>query len=139
MAKLIYPELSYKLIGIAYKVFNELGPGYQEKIYKKAYELELRKQNISYEKERRVSLKYDGKDVGDYFLDFLIEGRVVLEFKVANFFHARDIKQTLAYLKSNDLKLGILIICKSDKIKYKRIVNNSISDNSQLIRGDISD
>jgi len=47
-SKVFEPELSYKIVGIAYKVFKELGFGYQEKYYQRAYELELAKDKISY-------------------------------------------------------------------------------------------
>lgn len=127
MAKLIYPELSYKLVGLAFKVYNDLGSGYQEKYYKRAFELELQRENITYKKEKEVPLIYDGESIGKYFLDFIIEDKLVLEFKVGNFFHSRDIKQILGYLKSTNSRLGILIICKKDKLAYKRIVNDQYS------------
>lgn len=124
--KLIYPELSFEVIGVAFKVFNELGYGYQEKYYQKAFALELNKRKINYEKELLVALKYDNKKIGKYFIDFLIKGKIVLEIKVGREFHYRDTKQILSYLESKEAKLGILILISPSGIKYKRVINNKI-------------
>jgi len=53
MKNLIYPELSYKIIGIAFKVFNDLGYGHQEKYFQRAMTLEFNKEKIKYEREKR--------------------------------------------------------------------------------------
>ncbi len=127
MARLIHPELSYKTMGIIFKVYNDLGYGYQEKYYQRAAALEFDKEKIRYIREKEVKLKYNDKNIGKYFLDFIVNDRIVLELKIANYFHSRDIKQILGYLKATGLQLGILIIFTSKGIKYKRIIN--IRDN----------
>ena len=128
MTKLIHPELSYKIMGIIFKAYNELGYGYQEKYYQRAIALELDEEKISYKKEKEIKLNYYGNNIGRYFLDFVIENKIVLELKVGQYFHSRDIKQILGYLKSTELQLGILAIITPQGIQYKRIINN----NSQL-------
>jgi len=127
MARLIHPELSYKIMGIIFKVYNDLGYGYQEKYYQRAAALEFDKERIRYIREKEVKLRYNNKNIGKYFLDFIVSDRIVLELKIANYFHSRDIKQILGYLKATGLQLGILIIFTSKGIKYKRIIN--IRDN----------
>lgn len=54
---LIYPELSYKIIGIAFRIFNEIGFGMNEKFYQKVFAKELEKEKLSYEKEKKCSIK----------------------------------------------------------------------------------
>ncbi len=125
MSELIYKGLSYKIIGIIFKVYNELGYGYQEKYYQRAIALELNKENLNYIQEKEVKLNYENKTIGKYFLDFIIENKIVLELKVANTFHSQDIKQILGYLKASGLQLGILVIITNNGIKYKRIINYS--------------
>ena len=127
MARLIHPELSYRIMGIIFKVYNDLGYGYQEKYYQRAVALEFDKEKIRYIREKEVKLTYNDKNIGKYFLDFIVNDRIVLELKIANYFHSRDIKQILGYLKATGLQLGILIIFTSKGIKYKRIIN--IRDN----------
>ena len=133
MVDLIHKELSYKIVGIIFKVFNELGYGYYEKYYQRAIALEFDNQKLSYIKEKEVALTYQDKNIGKYFFDFIVENKIIIELKVANFFHNRDIKQILSYLKASGLQLGLLVIITKNEIKYKRIINLSkqiIRDNS---------
>jgi len=121
--KIIYKDLSYKIVGIVYKVYNDLGYGYQEKYYKNAISLEFDKEHLGYNREKEIKLNYSGKNIGRYFLDFIIENKIILEIKITNYFHSRDIKQILGYLKSAKLKLGILVLVTPNGIKCKRIIN----------------
>lgn len=123
MRNLVHKELSFKIVGIIFNVFNKLGYGYQEKYYQRAIGLELDKENLSYIKEKEFKLNYQGKSIGKYFLDFIIENKIVLELKVANAFYPQDIKQVLGYLKASGLQLGILVIITKEGVKYKRLVN----------------
>jgi len=68
-------------------------------------------------------LYYKEKKVGHYFIDFLIDNKVVLEIKVGDRFPKRNIDQIFSYLRSSNLKLGILANFTSDGIKFKRILN----------------
>jgi len=121
--KIIYPELSFKIIGIAFKVFNSLQYGHQEKYYQKAFEIELNNQKIKYEKEKEISLNYDDQKIGKYYLDFLIEEKIIIELKVLSSYRYKNIRQVLEYLKETNKKLAILIYFTQDGIRYRRIVN----------------
>lgn len=127
MNKLVYPELSYKLVGILFEVHGELGNRYQEKYYQRAVEITLKKQEIPYKKELSVSLVFDGENIGKYFLDFLIDDKIVLELKVKPILTKTDYKQVRAYLNSSKLKLGILANFYGNSLEYKRILNSSIN------------
>lgn len=59
-SKLVYPELSYKLVGILFEIHTELGNRYQEKYYQRAVEVKLKNNKISFKKEINVDLKIDG-------------------------------------------------------------------------------
>ena len=121
--EIIFPELSYKIIGIAYKVFNLLQYGHQEKYYQRAFELELKKEKIKYEKEKEVALNYDGSKIGKYFLDFLVEGKIIVELKVLSVYRYKNIRQVLEYLKETNKKLAILIYFTQEGVKYRRVIN----------------
>jgi len=123
MVELIYKDLSYKIIGIIFEVFNELGYGYQEKYYQRAIALALGRKKLKYIKEKEVKLTFRDHPIGKYFIDFVIENKVVLELKVANEFYSQDTKQVLGYLKSSGLQLGILALITKDDVRYKRLVN----------------
>ncbi len=122
MAELVYPELSYKLVGILFKVYKKLGGGYQEKIYQAAVKRELIKNSIGFIEQVNVDLLYDGNKLYKYRLDFIIEHKIVLELKVTPKFTPRDIVQVLSYLKQSGLKLGILASFSRQDIFFKRIL-----------------
>jgi GxxExxY protein len=123
MKRIIYPKLSYKIIGLLFKIYNELGYGYQEKHYQKALKMELEQNNLKYRQEVLTPLTYQKKCIGRYFLDFLIEDKIAVELKIADDFYKKHLKQVLDYLKTNNLKLGIVALFTKDGLKYKRILN----------------
>ena len=93
MAELIYPELSYKIVGILYKVYNQLGGGYQEKYYQKAIKRELFINNIPFLEQVRADFNYNGKFIGRFYLDFVIDHKIALEIKAAPVLLQKDIMQ----------------------------------------------
>jgi GxxExxY protein len=122
--ELFYPEESYKIIGIAMEMHQKLGNIYQEKHYQKVFEGKLKKLEIPFEKEKQVIAKTDdGLEIGEFFIDFVVYNKILLEFKRVNFIHYNDIKQVLRYLDATNLKLGIIINFKLSNLQYKRIVN----------------
>ena len=122
MSELLYPELSYKVTGLLFKVHNKLGPTYQEKYYQRAIEEELKDANISYTRELPVEIGYDDKKFGRYSLDFLIDKKLVLEIKTVRYLHPKFIDQVLAYLNTLQLRLAIIANFKKDKLECKRII-----------------
>lgn len=131
--KVIYPELSYKIVGILFKVHSTLGNKYQEKYYQRAIAVEFKNQDVNFEKELCVDLDYGGCKIGKYFLDFLVENKIVLEIKTTDRFRMIDFKQVEGYLKSKKIKLGILCNFRKERLEYKRVLNpdmNYIRKNS---------
>lgn len=120
---LIYPDLSYKIVGILFSVFNQLGYGYKEKYYQRAIKNELLILNVPFKEQIAFPIIYKDKIIGKQIFDFLIDGKVVLEIKRGDNFSQRDIIQTTGYLKSASLSLGILARFSSKGLKFKRIVN----------------
>lgn len=123
MRKLVYPELSYKIIGIAFKVFNDLGYGHQEKYFQRAMAMEFTKEGIKYEREKEIKLNYQGECIGKYFIDFVIENKILLELKILPYLKHVHIKRALEYLNEAKLKLAILIYFTRDGVRYRRIIN----------------
>lgn len=92
MNKILHKNLSYQIIGLLFDVYNELGYGYQEKYYGRAFEKLLIVNNVKYEKELSCLLTIQQQSIGRYRLDFLIENKIVIELKVAKQFYPRHIK-----------------------------------------------
>jgi len=120
---LVYPELSYEIVGCAYEVWDELGPGHSEKIYQKSYAIVLRTKNKKFQEQVYYSLKFRDEIVGKGFLDFLIDDKIIVELKKDGNFSKTNIEQVLNYLKLSNLKLAILINFTKEGVKFKRIVN----------------
>ena len=121
---LLYAELSYQVMGVLFEVFKELGPGHKEKYYENAVAEGLKSKHIPFKEQLYVPLAFKGTVVGKYFLDFLVDGKVVLELKKGDMYSSKQhIEQVLSYLKANALKLGIIAQFTSSGVKYRRIVN----------------
>ena len=107
--EVIHKELSYHVMEAVFEVHNALGTGFVENVYEKAlaYELELR--SIPFERQKVVTVTYKGRVVGTHRLDFVVDGKIILELKAASALTDMFKQQTLSYLKATGLKLGILI------------------------------
>ena len=126
--KIIYKILSYKIVGILFDIYNQLGASYHERYYQKAIEKLLKKEKLVYKKEFPVNIEIEGEKIGKHFIDFVIEDKIALEVKKGNRFRMGDVKQVLMYLKTSNLKLGILAYFGSGGVKVKRIVNKYFKD-----------
>jgi len=123
---LIYRDECYKIVGILYKVFKDLGSELLEKHYQRAIAAALKTARIKFIEQHPVKIFYEGKLIGIFYIDFLIqigEAKIILEIKKNENFGVRNIKQVYGYLKPLDLKLGILANFTKTGVKYKRIVN----------------
>ena len=123
MSEIIYPELSYKIMGVLFKVHRRLGNSYQEKYYQRAIEVELNLEKISFKREVLVKLSYSDESIGRYFLDFTVEDKIALEIKTVPFLRQEYLNQVLAYLDAAKLKLGIVANFRTNRLTYKRLVN----------------
>ncbi len=121
--KIIYKELSYEIMGALFEVYNELGYGHPERYYYRATEKALEVRNIKYKSQAPYKLIFKGKIIGKYYLDFLIENKIVLEVKKGNYFSKRNIEQIKGYLKATDMKLAILANFTSTGVKFYRLLN----------------
>ena len=111
-------------MGVLFEVYKALGPGHKEKYYENAIVECLKSTAIPFKQQLYVPLSFKGKVVGKYFLDFLVDDKIVLEIKKGDMYSSKQhIEQVLSYLKVNNLKLGIIAQFARDGVKYKRIVN----------------
>ena len=76
-----HKELTEKIIGCAMRVYNTLGNGFQEVIYQRALEIEMRKAGLRYAREMEMVIYYDGEDIGKRRVDFFVENIVMVELK----------------------------------------------------------
>lgn len=120
---LLYEDTTRQIIGALYKVYNTLGFGYKEKDYQKALALELERIGLKFQRELYSNLKFNDKILAGFYVDFLIEEKIVLEMKVAKDFYLKFRQQTLQYLKNHNLRLGLIAIITPQRVQIKRIIN----------------
>lgn len=120
---LLYPELSYKIVGALIEVYKALGSGLAEKIYQKAVAEEFRRRDIKFLEQVPVKLIYKELPLGISYADFVIEDKIIVELKTDRFFSRKNIIQTNGYLKSLKLQLGLLANFTKNGLEYKRIIN----------------
>jgi len=120
---LVYPELSYQIVGYAFEVFADLGPGHSEKTYQKAYAVMLKKNNHEFKEQVYYPLRFKDEIVSKGFLDFSVEDKIIVELKKDERFSKTHIDQVLDYIKRTNLKLAILINFTKSGVVFKRIVN----------------
>ena len=105
----IYKKLTEKIIGIFYKVYNNLGYGFLEKVYENAMMLEFRKENIPAVSQYAIKVVYQDEIVGEYFADILVDRKVILEIKAGKSLALENEAQLLNYLKATDIEVGLLL------------------------------
>jgi len=91
------------------KIFEKLGPGFSERIYHNAFEVELRLAGIQYETEKILPVIYEGHTVGNLRADLVIEGRVIVELKSAPRLKDEFRNQVRNYLRLTGLESGYLV------------------------------
>ncbi len=133
-------EISYKIRGAIFKVYNELGAGLFESVYEKALVYQLKKDGLEVKSQVSIPVYYDDQllDVG-FILDVLVEDKVIIEIKSVEDFSKVHHKQIQNYLKLTNLRLGILVNFNTDDISksISRKVNkyNPIDDDFRDLKG----
>ncbi len=120
---LLYPELSYKIVGCAFEVFKEIGPGHLEKVYQRALAIAFRKAGLNFIEQIRYDVKFCDENVGFGFVDFLVEEKIIVELKRGKIYLKKEVDQVVDYLKKSDLSLGIIIRFTPEGARFKRLIN----------------
>ncbi|MFA6446973.1 MAG: GxxExxY protein [Patescibacteria group bacterium] len=122
-ADIILPELSYKIVGTLFDVYNDIGFGHLERVYQAAVAGKLSDQKINFIEQVPVVISSEGKEIGKYYLDFLINDSIILELKQGKRFNKTNYDQVNAYLISKHLQLAILASFTPQGVIFKRLVN----------------
>lgn len=103
-----HEEITQKIIGAFYTVYNTLGYGFLEKVYVNATAIELRKQGLHVICQVPITVTYDGQVVGEYIADMLVENCVIVEFKAVRQLLTEHEAQLLNYLNATPYEVGLL-------------------------------
>jgi len=113
-------DITHKIIGAAYKVFNTLGFGFLESVYKKAMIIELSKSNIKTEEEQPLKVYYDSQVVGEFYADLFVEDEIVVELKSVQSLAKDHEVQLVNYLNGLEKDIGLLINFGPSGVEVKR-------------------
>ena len=120
---IIHKDLSYKIIELALEVHNELGCGFLEKVYENALMILLERENIPAKQQAPADVYFQGKVIGQYFADILVDNKIILELKTVNAIADVHKAQVLNYLRATGLKLGLILNFAKPRLEYKRLVS----------------
>ena len=120
--EIIEKELSYEIVGIAMKIYNDLGYGFLEKVYENALKNELENRGLRIKQQYPIKVKYNNKIIGDYIADLFIEDKLIIELKAIEKLSKIHEAQLLNYLKATKIKVGLLINFSPTKLEFKKMV-----------------
>ena len=115
-------DLTEKIIGCAFKVYNTLGSGFLESVYHKSLHIELEKSGLASEVQKPIKVYYDDQPVGDFFADIIVNELVVVELKAIQKLNKPHEVQLVNYLRATGFPVGLLINFGEEKIEIKRKV-----------------
>lgn len=115
-----HADLTESIIGCAMRVHRALGAGFLESVYQQALAHELRKAGLQVECERRISVRYDGVVVGDFFADMLVGSHVLVENTAVQALAPAHEVQLVNYLTATGIDIGLLLNFGAGRLQFKR-------------------
>jgi GxxExxY protein len=128
-----FEDITHKVIGCAYKVFNRLGFGFLESVYQKALMIELNKAGLAAESEKPLKVRYDGQVVGDFLIDVLVESEIVVELKSVEHLSEAHEVQLVNYLKGLDKDIGLLINFGPSGVEVRRKYRKQATPDAKFV------
>ena len=121
--ELLHEDVTDSIIKAFYKVYNELGFGFLEKVYENALVHRLKKLNLQVEQQYPLAVyDEDGTRIGEYFADLFVEKSLIVELKACKAIADEHVAQILGYLKSSRIENGLLINFGSPKLQIKKYI-----------------
>ena len=117
-----YADLTGKIIGCAMKVHNTLGNRFQEVIYQRCLALEMEKQDLQFQREMEMPIYCEGVELGQRRVDFLVEGKIMVELKAITELEKVHIAQALNYLEAYQPEICLLINFGGTRLTFKRLI-----------------
>ena len=115
-----HADLTEKIIGTFYDVYNQLGYGFLESVYKNSMLIALKKAGLEGEVEWPIKVHFDGEIVGEFRADIVVENKIILELKSSKTIDDAHVAQTLNYLKATKIDIGLLLNF-GPKPEFKRL------------------
>ena len=123
---MLHEDLTKKIIGCAMEVHKQLGNGFQEVIYQRALEIEMRAAGLEFAREMEMPIYYKGIQIGTRRVDFFVEGKVMLELKAVIKLEDVHLAQAMNYLEAYKMEIGLLVNFGARSLEFKRVHNNKL-------------
>jgi len=123
-----FKDITAMIIGCAMKVHRELKSGFQEYIYQRALEIEIKKSGLLFMREYEMPIYYFGEKIGLRKVDFFVENKIMVELKAKTLLENVDLAQSLNYLEASGIEIGLLINFGTASLQFKRIHSRKISN-----------
>lgn len=120
MTELLHKDLTEIIIGAYYNVYNTLGYGFLEKVYEKAFAVEIEELGLDFQLQQPIDVFYKNKKVGQYYADIVVENVIIIELKASETLCKEDECQLLNYLKATNKEVGLLFNY-GKKPQFKRL------------------
>jgi GxxExxY protein len=104
-----YAELTEKVIGIFYDIYNELGFGFLESVYEEAMAIAFKEREIQFQRQVAIPVWFHDQRIGSYDADLVVGGVVLLELKACKNLEPSHQAQLLHYLRSTEIEVGLLL------------------------------
>ncbi len=127
-----YSDLTSRIIGCAMTVHSTLGSGFQEVIYQRALEIEMRLANIEFLREFEMPIFYRDEQIGTRRVDFLVEGKISVELKAITKLDDVHFAQGINYLEAYNLEIGLLINFGEISLNFKRLNNKKFPSKKSI-------
>lgn len=123
MSELRYKEATEKVIGAAMRVHSALGNGFQEVIYQRALQIEFKEGGVYFEREFNMRIYYRNIEIGERRVDFLVDGKIMVELKAVINLESVHLAQAKNYLEAYNVEVGLLINFGAQSLQFKRLEN----------------
>lgn len=120
--KLLYADLTYKIIGMAIELRKELGQGFLEKVYENSLMILLQESGLTAVQQPPITVLFREHEVGHYVPDILVEDKIILELKSVECIGDAHRAQMLNYLKATGKRVGLILNFGKDRMDYERLV-----------------
>lgn len=124
MTELKYKDITQKIIGAAMKVHATLGNGFQEVIYQRALEIEMKLFGLIFQREFEMGIFYRNEQIGSRRVDFFVENKIMVELKALIMLENVHFAQAKNYLEAYNVEVGLLINFGAVSLDFKRLQNN---------------
>ncbi len=127
---MMHEALTKKIIGCAMKVHTTLGNGFQEVIYQRALEIEMKLDGLSFAREMEMPIFYREEQIGTRRVDFFVEDKIMVELKALIRLEDVHLAQAMNYVEAYKMEIGLLINFGSRSLEFKRVHNNKVLKSS---------